>query len=90
MLRLIDNFDELELYDTQGQSCRNCLRSQLRCYCLLNEFENKPVFTSYPHIFVFPFVGMRKGNVTEVVISVGVHIFYIPSYPKQCCNGLIN
>ncbi|CAL8164479.1 unnamed protein product [Prunus armeniaca] len=30
MLRLIDNFDELELYDTQGQSCRNCLRSQLR------------------------------------------------------------
>ncbi|BBH01212.1 Pentatricopeptide repeat superfamily protein [Prunus dulcis] len=31
MLRLIDNFDELELYDTQGQSCRNYLRSQLRC-----------------------------------------------------------
>ncbi|CAL9025958.1 unnamed protein product, partial [Prunus brigantina] len=56
MLRLIDNFDELKLYDTQGQNCRNCLRSKLRCHCPLNEFENKPVFASYPHIFMFPFI----------------------------------
>ena len=38
---------------------------------------------------IFPFVCARKGNATESVVFVGVHILYIPQCQNQYWDGLI-